>query len=63
MAEYKAFTITFRPKDFTAIDNLMAEFVVPNKSMITREAIHYALKNKEDFRAYLMEKARNRKND
>uniref|UniRef100_A0A6M3JEN6 Uncharacterized protein n=1 Tax=viral metagenome TaxID=1070528 RepID=A0A6M3JEN6_9ZZZZ len=63
MAEYKNFNISFRPEDFSAVDSLTAEFVTSNKSMIAREAIHYALENKEDFKRYLMKKARTRKND
>lgn len=63
VAEYKNFSITFREEDFEAVDNLAAEFVMSNKSMITREAIHFALENKEDFKAYLMKKAKAKKND
>jgi len=58
LTKYTNFNISFRPQDYKAIEELTAEFVTSNKSMLAREAIHFALAHKLDFKQFLMDKKR-----
>ena len=61
--KYTNFNISFRPQDYKAIEELVALFVTSNKSMLAREAIHFALEHKLDFKSYLMDKKRKESQD